>query len=64
MEVGPWYEDQWFITSGLAAGDTLIVDGVMRLAPGAPVQVVEPAAKAPAPEAKAAQASSTGQDKK
>ena len=63
VEVGPWYEDQWFITSGLVAGDSLIVDGVMRLAPGASVKIVD-AAKAPAAEAMPAQASSTGQDKK
>ena len=63
VEVGPWHGDKWFINSGLAAGDTLIVDGLMSLAPGAPVKIVD-AAKAPAAEAMPAQASSTGQDKK
>ncbi|MGH8710487.1 MAG: efflux RND transporter periplasmic adaptor subunit [Burkholderiales bacterium] len=63
VEVGPWYEDKWFITSGLAADDTLVVDGVMRLAPGASVKIVD-AAKEAAAEAKPEQTSSTEQDKK
>ncbi|MGH8731238.1 MAG: efflux RND transporter periplasmic adaptor subunit, partial [Burkholderiales bacterium] len=63
VEVGPWYEDKWFITSGLAAGDTLVVDGVMRLAPGASVKIVD-AAKAPAAEAKPTQAGGTGKNEK
>ena len=63
VEVGPWHGDEWFINSGLAAGDTLIVDGLMSLAPGVQVKIVD-AAKAPAAEAMPAQASSTAQDKK
>lgn len=35
---------QWRVTSGLAAGEQLIVDGLQRLRPGAPVQGVAPAA--------------------
>lgn len=38
---------QWLVTSGLAAGDQLIVDGLQRLRPGAPVQAA-PAAPATA----------------
>ena len=38
---GRWYKDQWFIDKGLKAGDLVIVDGVMRLRPGVPVQVTE-----------------------
>ena len=63
VEVGPWYEDKWFITGGLAVGETVVVDGVMRLAPGAPVKIVD-AAKAPAAEAKSTQAGGTGQTEK
>lgn len=37
--VGEWYRDSWFITEGLAAGDQVVVDGTLRLAPDAPVQV-------------------------
>lgn len=39
---------QWRVTSGLAAGEQLIVDGLQRLRPGAPVQGVAPAAAASA----------------
>jgi len=37
--VGDWYGDSWFISQGLAAGDQVVVDGAMRLAPDAPVKV-------------------------
>jgi len=40
VEVGPWNGDEWFITRGLEAGDRVVVDGVARLSPGAPVSVV------------------------
>jgi membrane fusion protein (multidrug efflux system) len=46
VQVGPWAGSDWIISSGLAAGDRVIVDGVMRIQPGAPVTV----AQAPAPE--------------
>jgi membrane fusion protein (multidrug efflux system) len=45
VEVGPWDGDDWFITRGLVAGDKVVTDGVMKLAPGAPVKIVEAAAK-------------------
>ena len=32
--VGDWYGDCWFIAQGLAAGDQVVVDGALRLAPG------------------------------
>ena len=37
--VGEWYRDSWFINQGLAAGDQVVVDGALRLAPDAPVRV-------------------------
>ena len=37
--VGEWYRDSWFIAEGLAAGDQVVVDGSLRLAPDAPVRV-------------------------
>ena len=37
--VGDWYGDNWFIAQGLAAGDQVVVDGTLRLAPDAPVKV-------------------------
>lgn len=39
--VGDWAGDQWIINSGLAAGDRVIVDGVMKVGPGAPVRVAD-----------------------
>ncbi|HEX7043465.1 MAG TPA: efflux RND transporter periplasmic adaptor subunit [Burkholderiales bacterium] len=47
VQVGDWYEDQWLVTGGLAPGERVIVDGVMKIGPGAPVQVAD-AARAPA----------------
>jgi membrane fusion protein (multidrug efflux system) len=52
VEVGPWDGDNWFINRGLVAGDTVVIDGVMRLAPGAPVKIVDAAAKSAPGEAK------------
>jgi len=46
VQVGEQLGDQWIVTGGLKQGDTVIVDGVMRIGPGAPVQVA-PAASAP-----------------
>jgi membrane fusion protein (multidrug efflux system) len=54
VQVGPWYGDEWFITAGLQAGDVVATDGVVRLSPGAPVKVVQPAAKSVAEPAKPA----------
>jgi membrane fusion protein (multidrug efflux system) len=56
VEVGPWDGDNWFITRGLVAGDTVVTDGVMKLAPGAPVKIVDAAAKSPSGEPKPAPA--------
>jgi membrane fusion protein, multidrug efflux system len=46
VEVGPWDGNNWFITRGLAAGETVVTDGVVKLTPGAPVKIAGPAAKA------------------
>jgi len=48
VEVGPWQGDNWFINQGLVAGDVVVVDGVMRLSPGATVKIVNNAVKSPA----------------
>jgi membrane fusion protein, multidrug efflux system len=53
VEVGPWSGADWFITKGLADGDRVVVDGVARLSPGAPVKIVTPS---PAPGDSAAAA--------
>jgi membrane fusion protein (multidrug efflux system) len=44
--VGEWSGTDWVILSGLNAGDKVIVDGLMKVFPGAPVQVGDPAAAA------------------
>jgi membrane fusion protein, multidrug efflux system len=41
VEAGEWSGDSWIITSGLNAGERVIVDGVLKLGPGAPVKVAE-----------------------
>jgi membrane fusion protein, multidrug efflux system len=40
VQLGPWDGDNWFVTAGLAAGDTVVTDGVVHLSPGAPVKIV------------------------
>ena len=50
VEVGSWYGDAWFIDRGLKAGDVVVVDGMVRLAPGVPVNAgTAKAAPAPGP---------------
>lgn len=39
---GEWIGNDWIINQGLKAGDRVIVDGFMKLAPGAPVKLVSP----------------------
>jgi membrane fusion protein (multidrug efflux system) len=47
VEAGEWSGENWIITSGLKGGEQVIVDGVMKIGPGAPVKIAEkPAAKA------------------
>jgi membrane fusion protein (multidrug efflux system) len=40
VEVGDWLGKDWVVESGLAAGDRVIVDGAVKVQPGAPVAVV------------------------
>ena len=41
VQAGQWSGDQWVITSGLKGGERVIVDGLMKLGPGAPVKIAE-----------------------
>ena len=41
VEVGDWAGENWINTSGLKGGEQVIVDGVMKIGPGAPVKVAE-----------------------
>ncbi|MGA7527269.1 MAG: efflux RND transporter periplasmic adaptor subunit [Pseudolabrys sp.] len=49
IELGDWYGDEWFVNEGLRSGDTVVVDGGIKVQPGATLKVVEPAVQ---PEAK------------
>lgn len=58
VEIGDWQGDNWFIDKGLSTGDKVITDGIVHLAKGAPVKIVEagpdksdPAAPGQAPAA-------------
>lgn len=46
VEAGEWIGGNAIVTGGLTAGEQVIVDGVLKLGPGAPVQVGAPAAPA------------------
>ncbi|MFM2446821.1 MAG: hypothetical protein RI936_1268, partial [Pseudomonadota bacterium] len=47
VKVGEWLGSDWFISEGLNKGEEVVVDGVLTLAPGAPV-AAKPLAAAPA----------------
>lgn len=51
VTVGQQLGDRWLVTEGLKSGDPVIVDGVMRIGPGAPVQAAPASAPAAAPAA-------------
>ncbi len=40
VEVGEWAGEGWVIESGIQPGEKVVLDGVMKIGPGAPVQVV------------------------
>ncbi len=42
VTVGDWVGQDWIINQGLKAGERVIVDGFMKLAPGMPVKLVSP----------------------
>ncbi len=44
VTVGPWHGDMWFIDEGLKGGETVVVDGALRLRAGAPVKILDAAA--------------------
>ena len=60
MTVGDWSGDDWFINEGLHAGDRVVVDGGLKLGPGAALNpkplvatAAAPPATPPAPKAAA-----------
>jgi len=50
VEVGDWAGEGWVVNSGLKGGERVIVDGILKLGPGAPVKVAD--GKPAQPEAK------------
>lgn len=50
ITLGRTIGDKWLVTSGLNAGDKVIVEGLMKVRPGAPIKAV-PAGSAPAAQA-------------
>lgn len=57
VEVGEWNGDNWFINEGLAPGDQVVVDGAIRVSPGAKLKI------SPLSQASAAAAGSAGSGK-
>ena len=51
VEVGEWAGSDWIISGGLQRGDRVIIDGVMRIGPGAPVQAASVNGEKPAAQA-------------
>jgi len=45
ISVGPWFGDQWFIDKGLNGGETVVVDGALKLRAGVPVKIVDAGSK-------------------
>jgi len=43
LELGDWYGDEWFVNEGLRGGEMAVVDGGIKIQPGATLKVVEPA---------------------
>ncbi|WP_082204658.1 efflux RND transporter periplasmic adaptor subunit [Nitrosospira briensis] len=41
VEIGDWQGDGWFINHGLLVGESVVVDGAIRLSPGAALKVVD-----------------------
>lgn len=55
VDAGEWNGQDVIVTNGLKAGDQVIVDGLLKLGPGAPVKIdAAPKSSAPAGEAQAA----------
>lgn len=43
VDVGDWHGDDWFILEGVKPGEQVVVDGAIRVAPGAPLKIVDKA---------------------
>jgi membrane fusion protein (multidrug efflux system) len=61
VEVGNWYDSEWFISQGLKGGEQVVVDGVLPLRPAAVVKITPMGQEA---TVKTGEAASTPPDKK
>ena len=52
VQTAGWLGNDWIVIGGLKSGEPVIVDNLMKLRPGAPVQPHAPGAAPPAPPAK------------
>lgn len=52
VQVGDWSGEAWLITGGLNPGDRVIVDGMVKARPGAPVKIAQAPSAAPSEGAK------------
>jgi membrane fusion protein (multidrug efflux system) len=43
VEAGDWLGDNWMVQTGLSDGDKVVVDGVLKVAPGVPLKATEAA---------------------
>jgi len=41
VALGEWAGNDWIVTEGLKPGDRVIIDGLMKLGPGAPVKIAQ-----------------------
>jgi len=48
IKAGEWNGDEWFINEGLSEGEVVVTDGMLKLAPGAAVKIVDASAAIPA----------------
>jgi len=47
VQAGEWSGDSWIITEGVKPGERVIVDGLLKLGPGAPVKIAEKPSETP-----------------
>jgi len=48
VQLGDWIGSDWMVLGGLAAGDRVIVDNLLKLRPGVPVSPLAPGKGKPA----------------
>jgi membrane fusion protein (multidrug efflux system) len=48
VQLGDWIGSDWMVLGGLAAGDRVIIDNLLKLRPGVPVSPLAPGQGKPA----------------